>query len=114
MEYLPYIVIAGFATFLTRFLPYLIFNKHASNNILLYLQRTSSLLIMIILTFYALASMNFSNFTFGFSAIFSLILALILQIFIKNTLISIIIPTIIYMILINSDYMQNVQIMLNF
>ncbi|ALV64954.1 branched-chain amino acid transporter permease [Campylobacter fetus] len=100
MEYLPYILVAGFATVLTRFLPYWLFKKRSDNKTLLHLQRTTTLIIMIVLLFYALRSMDFSTLNLGFSAVFCLFLVFALQIWKKNSLISITVPTIIYMIII--------------
>lgn len=100
MEYLPYILIAGFATILTRFLPYWMFKKRTKNQTLLYLQKTISLIIMVVLLIYALRNMDFSTYSLGSAAIFCLILVFILQIWKKNSLLSIVLPTIIYMLLV--------------
>lgn len=100
MEYLPYILIAGFATILTRFLPYWMFKKRTQNQTLLYLQKTISLIIMVVLLIYALRNMDFSTYSLGSAVIFCLILVFILQIWKKNSLLSIVLPTIIYMLLV--------------
>lgn len=98
MEFIFYILLASIATILTRFLPYWFFKKKTQNSNLVYLQKTSGLLIMAILTIYAMKTMNFSNLAFSLSAIFCLILVFILQIWRKNFLLSIVVPTLIYMV----------------
>lgn len=100
MEFVFYILAASIATILTRFLPYWLFKKKTQNHHLVYLQKTSGLVIMAILTIYAMKTINFSDFKFGFIAIFCLILVFALQIWRKNFLLSIVLPTLIYMALI--------------
>ncbi len=97
MEYLPYIVAASVATALTRFLPYWIFKKRTNSPTLAYLQKTSGLLIMVVLTFYALRGMDFSGVAHGAAAVACLALAFVLQAWRKNFLLSIAVPTITYM-----------------
>lgn len=92
------IFFAGFATFLTRILPYLFFKNKKPSPVLLYLQKNMGQFIMIILVFYALSGTNFAKFPYGLPEISAAILAIILQITAKNALLSIAASTIFYMI----------------
>lgn len=99
MEILPYILVAMLATMLTRFLPYILLKKRSDHWVLIHLQKNMGLLIMIILVIYSLKFTNFEIYPYGFNQIFCVILALVLQIYTRNALLSILTPTIIYMIL---------------
>lgn len=98
-EYFPYLIVAGFATMLTRFLPYWIFKRKSENRTLAHLQRHSGLIIMAILTIYGLKSIGFNLNLNGTIMAFCLALTFILHKIWHNFLLSITIPTILYMIL---------------
>ena len=99
-NYLLYILAAALATILTRFLPYWLLKKKTENHLLLHLQKTSGLLIMAILTIYAMKTLNYPKLSYVFIAFFSLSLAFVLHIWKKNFLLSMVIPTLSYMFLI--------------
>ncbi|MBR6026215.1 MAG: AzlD domain-containing protein [Neisseriaceae bacterium] len=90
---------ASIATILTRFLPYWIFKKQTNNITLLFLQKNTGLMIMLVLTIYALYSMGFSISERGIILSFCLIVTAILHLWKKNFLLSISIPTILCIIL---------------
>ncbi|MCR8696117.1 AzlD domain-containing protein [Campylobacter sp. RM19073] len=98
---MPYILAGCVATLLCRFLPYFLFKKRSNGEVLKYLERRSTLVIMIILTIYAIASMKFDNIWLGACAVACLFLAITLQIWRKNSLISIAVPTILYIYIAN-------------
>ena len=101
MEYLAYILAACIVTVATRFLPYFLFKRQKSGAILKFIEQKSTLIIMIILMIYALASMKFDTIWLGVSAVACLLLCVALQIWRKNSLISIVIPTILYIYIVN-------------
>ena len=106
MEILPYIFLASLATILTRFLPLFLFKKKTASPNLAYLQKNSGLLIMVVLTIYALKTM-LPSFSGGraFSAdvlqtamlLFCLIMAFVVHAKFRNSLVTIALPTLIYM-----------------
>ena len=98
-EYFPYLIVAGFATMLTRFLPYWIFKRKSENRALAHLQKNSGLMIMAILTIYSLKATGFMLNSVGFFMIICLALTFILHKLKHNFLLSITAPTILYMIL---------------
>lgn len=99
MTYILYLLVAGFATILTRFLPYFLLKEKSDLPLLLYLQKTSGLLIMVVLCVYAFNTLEFRGFTSISLAFICLILGLLLQIWRRNSLLSIAIPTILYIVL---------------
>ena len=99
-EYLPYVIAASFATILTRFLPYWIFKRKSENRTLAHLQKHSGLIIMAILTIYLLKAINFTPNLNGIFMIICLILTFLLHKIWHNFLLSITVPTILYMILV--------------
>ena len=106
MEILPYIFLASLATILTRFLPLFLFKKKTASPNLAYLQKNSGLLIMVVLMIYALKTMlpSFSG-ERTFSAdvlqtaalILCLIMAFVVHAKFRNSLVTIALPTLIYM-----------------
>ena len=101
MEYLPYILAGCVATLLCRFLPYFLFKKRSNSKMLKYLESRSTLVIMIILMIYAIASMKFDDIWLGIYAVACLLLAITLQIWQRNSLISISVHTILYIYIAN-------------
>ncbi|MDA3046057.1 AzlD domain-containing protein [Campylobacter sp. VBCF_06 NA8] len=107
MEIFAYIAMASIATVLTRFLPFWLFKKKSKNPTLVYLQKNSGLVIMIVLMIYALKTMipkfseNGENTTF-FATICGLVFCLALSFLahakFRNSLITIAVPTLLYTI----------------
>lgn len=98
-EYFPYLLVAGIATAMTRFLPYWIFKRKSENRTLAHLQKNSGLIIMAILTIYALKATGFMPNLIGVFMVVCLALTFILHKIWHNFLLSITLPTILYMIL---------------
>lgn len=98
--YLPYIIAASVATILTRFLPYWLFNKKTNSHSLTYLQKYSGLMIMAILIIYSLKAIGFMPNRNGLLMIVCLLLTFILHQLKHNFLLSITLPTVLYMVLI--------------
>lgn len=94
------IFIASVATFLTRFLPYIMLRNKKESQWLKFLEKNSGLFIMVVLIFYALQNTKFNVYPYGIPEILGVLTAFILQIRIKNALLSISGATILYMVLI--------------
>lgn len=105
-DYLPYIVAASVATILTRFLPFWLFKEKTTSATLAFLQRNCGLLIMVVLTIYAIKTMLPAEFSSTKSLLLvgALFLCLAVSFAVharfRNSLLSIALPTITYMVLI--------------
>lgn len=98
-----YIVLAVFmgflATFGGRLLPYLIFRKKSEGRNLAFIQRNMPLVIMVVLVFYTLLSIDFNDTSKALSAVIACISTLVLQICFKNALVSMFCGVCLYMVL---------------
>ncbi|MCF0262524.1 MAG: AzlD domain-containing protein [Sphaerochaetaceae bacterium] len=93
-------LIIAFVTLMTRALPFIITGKKKADSH--FLQRLSQLLtpaLIGMLVVYCLKDISFAN-TTGISALIAGTICVLSYIWKRNTLISIVIPTIIYMVLI--------------
>lgn len=97
------ILFCAVATFLTRILAFLIFSKISYSPTLNYLKKHLPVTIMTILVFYGLTGSNFEK-TSGIPEILSITLSVILHIKTRNALLSIVIPTVFYMIFIQTFF----------
>ncbi|MDR1007351.1 MAG: AzlD domain-containing protein [Campylobacteraceae bacterium] len=95
------ILTATLATFATRVLPFLLFDKKRKPSKLLELfEKNMPLMIMVILVFYAIRNTNFNEYPYGMSEIIGILSALLLHVKFKNALLSIIDATFFYMFLV--------------
>lgn len=95
------ISVVSIVTILLRFLPFLIFNnKKETPKIIIQLGNILPFSVMAMLVVYCLKDTSFTSFPFGLSEIIAGTVVILLHIWKKNTLISIIGGTLIYMILI--------------
>ncbi|MDR1285899.1 MAG: AzlD domain-containing protein [Campylobacteraceae bacterium] len=95
------ILTATCATFMTRVLPFLLFDKEQKPSKLLRLfEKNMPLMIMVVLVFYAIRNTNFNEYPYGMSEIIGILTALLLHVKFKNALLSIIGATFFYMLLI--------------
>lgn len=93
-------IFMGFlATFGGRLLPYLIFRKKSEGRNLAFIQRNMPLVIMVVLVFYTLLSIDFSDTSKALSALVACFSTLFMQICFKNALVSMFCGTCLYMIL---------------
>lgn len=94
------IIIVGLVTIFTRALPYLLFggNKEIPSTIK-YLSTVLPASIMTILVLYCLRNINLTSFPFGLAEFISVIAVIIIQVIKKNTILSILLGTILYMVL---------------
>jgi branched-subunit amino acid transport protein AzlD len=99
------ILTASFATFATRVLPFLLFDKKQKPSKMLELfEKNMPLMIMVILVFYAIKDTTFDQYPYGISEIAGILSAFILHVSFKNALLSIIGATAVYMLLVQAVF----------
>ena len=95
------IIIVSLITILLRCFPFIVFNsKKESPKIILYLSNVLPYAIMGMLVIYCLKDISLINFPFGLPELIASISVVLLHLWKRNTLLSISLGTIIYMILI--------------
>ena len=92
------ILVVAFVTILLRFLPFLVFRNNTPK-IILYMGKVLPFAIMGMLVVYALKNTNFLGGTHGTPEIISVLAVVLLHKWKHNTLLSILLGTVIYMIL---------------
>lgn len=93
------IIVVALGTMLTRALPFIIFNDPSKKPALVdYLGKVLPYSIMAMLVVYCLKDINFFNSNHGLPEIIAVYITIIIHLFKNNTLLSIIIGTISYMI----------------
>lgn len=90
-------LVAMIATFLTRFLPYLLLKNKQISPKFMFFQKNIAVMIIVILIFYSLGDRNFSIFPYGASEFLAIFLTLIFQMYTKNALLSIVLATTFYL-----------------
>lgn len=99
------ITVVALVTWSTRAIPYIIFGRSKKlPSILTYLGNVLPNAIMIILVIYCIRDINISNISSGAAQLISIICIIIIQLIGKNTILSIITGTIIYMTLIRTIF----------
>lgn len=93
------IMVVAAVTMMTRFLPFIIFRKHTPEAVL-YLSKVLPYAIMGMLVVYCLKGTNFLNGSHGLPEMVSVVAVVLLHKWKHNTLLSILIGTILYMLLI--------------
>ena len=88
--------VMAFVTAILRFLPFIIFSKEKTPAFLEYLGKVLPYAVMAMLVVYCLKGINLSNWI---SQIIGVIVVVIIHVWKRNTLLSIILGTICYMIL---------------
>ena len=95
------IIIVSFVTVLLRFLPFVIFNKNNKvPNIVSYLGKILPFAVMGMLVVYCYKDIKILTFPYGLPEIIAGTIVILLHFWKKNTLLSIVTGTVIYMILI--------------
>ena len=90
------LIAAAFATYATRVLPYLFFANKKPGPLLLYLEKNIPAAIMVILIFYSLGSVQWSQ-TYGWRELLSIAVAAGVYLKTQNALLGIALPTALYM-----------------
>ena len=95
------IVVVTLVTMLTRFLPFLIFNERRKTpEIITYLGKVLPFAIMGMLVIYCLKDVAFLSRPFGIPELIGIAVAALLHIWRRNTLLSIAVSTVCYMLLV--------------
>ncbi|MFK5880944.1 MAG: AzlD domain-containing protein [Sulfurospirillum sp.] len=94
------IAVATIATMLTRFIPFIFFAKRKPSPLIRYIEWNMPLMIMVILVFYALKDVKWTQHPFGLAEIIGVAIAISVHVKFNNALLSIIISTVIYMFLV--------------
>lgn len=97
------VLISGAVTILLRFLPFIAFGKKRPEFIL-YLGRVLPYSVMAMLVIYCLKGINFLSSSHGVPEIISSLVVIILHVWKRNTLLSIITGTALYMFLVQSVF----------
>ena len=99
------LIVVSLMTGLTRAIPYLLFGgKKEIPETVVYLGNMLPASIMIILVVYCLRNSEFSAFPFGLAELLSVALVIVVQYLKKNSLLSIILGTACYMLLIHTIF----------
>lgn len=95
------IITISLVTMLTRFLPFLIFNKQEKlPEIISYLGKVLPTAIMAMLVVYCLKDVKITVFPYGLKELIAVVVVALLHIYKRNTLLSITCGTICYMLLV--------------
>ncbi len=94
------IVVAVFATYLTRAIPFVFFAKRKPSPLIRYIEWNMPLMIMVILVFYALKDVKWNEYPFGIAEIVGVLISIMVHIKFNNALLSIIVSTATYMFLV--------------
>ena len=92
------VLFSAFATFLTRASPFYVIKDHKPSSWLTTVERYMGLMIMTVLVFYALKDTKFNVYPYGLSEAIGVISAILIHLKFKNTLLSIVVSTTIYMV----------------
>ncbi len=98
------IVVAVFATYLTRVIPFIFFAKRKPSPLIRYIEWNMPLMIMVILVFYALKDVKWSQYPFGIAEIVGVVIAIFVHVRFNNALLSIITSTLVYMFLVQKVF----------
>ena len=96
------VLVSALATFLTRAMPFYAVKNYKPSPWLSAIERHMGLMIMVILVFYALKDTKFNTFPYGLNEAVGVLSAVLIHLKFKNTLLSIVISTAIYMIMIRT------------
>lgn len=97
------LIFAGFlGTYLTRILAYVLFKNKKPGYYFSFIQKNMPLIIIVILFFYTFYGVDFTHFPYGLNLILACIFVFLLHIKFKNMLLSVILGTIFYMLLLRT------------
>ena len=94
------VLLSALATFITRATPFYALRNYKPNPYLDAIEKHMGMMIMVILVCYGLKDMKFSEFPYGLSEIVAVFTAVLVHLKFKNALLSIVVSTGIYMLLI--------------
>ncbi|MBE0495025.1 MAG: AzlD domain-containing protein [Campylobacterales bacterium] len=102
MYLLQGIVLAVLATYATRILPFLFFAKREPSPLVRLIEKHMPLMIMVILVFYAIRDVPFEQYPYGGPELLGIMIAGGMHLAFKNALVSIVVATVTYMVLIQN------------
>ncbi len=94
------VLLSALAALITRATPFYALKNHKSNPYLDSIEKHMGMMIMVVLVCYGLKDTKFSEFPYGLSEIVAVFTAILMHLKFKNTLLSIVISTGIYIFLI--------------
>ena len=94
------VLLSAIATFITRATPFYVLKNYKPNPYLDAIEKHMGMMIMVVLVCYGLKDTKFSEFPYGLIEIVAVFTAIFTHLKFKNTLLSIVISTGIYMFLI--------------
>ena len=98
------IAIAALATYLTRILPFLMFDNKKPSSLITHIETYMPQMIMVILIFYAVREVKFGNFPYGVPEIVGVLIAGAIHLKFRNALLSIAVATFVYMYLVQKVF----------
>ena len=96
------VLLSAFATFLTRAAPFYVIKNYKPSPWLSAVERHMGLMIMVILVCYGLKEVKFDVYPYGLNKAAAVLSAFFIHLKFKNTLLSIVISTAIYMALVRA------------
>lgn len=105
VQILAVIAVTAAVTGLVRAVPFLLFGgKRGVPELVRYLGDVLPPAIMVILVLYCLRGMDFTGFPYGLAELLSVAVVILLQMWKKNTILSIVMGTVLYMVLIRTIF----------
>ena len=101
LEIFIIILVIALSIIITRTLPHIIFSKRDLPNILKYYEKYLPFSLMAILFCFCFSTVKFSIYPYGIPEILTLIVLTILQVWKRNLMLSILLVTIFYLLILN-------------
>lgn len=98
------IVVATIATYATRKLPFLLFDKRKPGPLIGHIETHMPSMIMVILVFYAIRDVPFGEAPYGAPELIGIMVAGAMHLWLRNALLSIISATLLYMFLVQQVF----------
>ena len=98
------IIVATCATYATRIIPFLLFRNREPSPLIKYIELNMTVMIMVILVFYALKDVKWESYPYGMAEIIGVGMAIFLHVRFKNALLSIFVATLVYMLLVQNVF----------
>ncbi|MDL0087936.1 branched-chain amino acid transporter permease [Campylobacter gastrosuis] len=93
------VLVSVLATFLTRSVPFYLIKNYKPSSWLTAIERYMGLMIMVVLVCYGLKDIKFNVYPYGLNEILAVLTAILVHLKFKNALLSIVVSTILYMVL---------------
>lgn len=100
-------ILIGVITYITRLLPFALFSKKDPPAIVVFIERYIPPMVMVILVLYCLKEVEWASVPYGIPELFCIIVAAFLHIWMSNPLISIFGSTILYMVIVQSNFISS-------